>query len=96
MTRKASPWGFFQRFLVLFVPCAALLGGIALWIDTANQRNERTLIEQSERLAVALAHTALAHEFEEVVADAHLLADSAELQRVLEHPRQRPDRLITE
>ena len=96
MTRTPCSWRFAQRFLVLFVPCAALLGGLVVWLDASSQRTERARIEQSEGLVVALAHTALAHEFEEVVADVRLLAASGELQRALDHPRQRPDRLIAE
>jgi PAS domain S-box-containing protein len=96
MTPTRTPRGFLQRFLVLFLPCAVLLGGLVFWIDAASQRSERTLLEQSESLAIALAHTALAHEFQEVVADVRLLADSAQLQWVLENPHRRPDRLVAE
>jgi PAS domain S-box-containing protein len=96
MTRPITPRGFLQRFLVIFVPCAALLGGLVLWIHVVNDRSERTLVEQSERLATTLAFTALDHEFDEVVADVRLLADSPELQWVLDHPHARPDRLAAE
>jgi len=96
MTRKTSRWGFLRRFLALFVPCAALLGGLVLWTNVVSQRNERTLLEQSEHLAVTLAHTALDHEFDEVMADVRLLADSPQLQWVLDHPHTRPDRLAAE
>ena len=96
MRRKASPRTFLSRFLALFVPCAALLGGLLFWSYSVNERGERTLLEQGERLAITLAHIALDHEFDEVVADVRLLADSPQLQWVLDHPYARPDRLVAE
>lgn len=83
---KVSPWSIGKGFLIVFLPCAILLGGALFAIYYAQVKDERVAIKHQTSHVIGLAAEMIATDFDLIVSDLIFLSKHNELQSVLHKP----------
>ena len=81
---KVSPWAVAKRFLIIFLPLVALLGGILAVFYYTEVKNERNTIEAKAVHTVDMQVETIARDFKSIVSDLMFLSEQNELQGMLE------------
>ncbi len=89
---QISSWVTVKRFLIIFLPLSALVGGIAIVLYYTNAKTERIIFENNEFNNVDLQRELIDIDFRSIMSDLKVLTVHHELQMMLESPAGRDHR----
>lgn len=93
---KVSSWSVIKRFLIIFLPLAALLAGILRVLYYTEVKNERNTVEDKSVHTVDIHMQIIASDLELIVSDLMFLSEQNELQRMFERPEAGHRRALAE